>query len=74
MKLVGGKMSGRLAAVWTLSSLLSLPIQVVADVEGPFRVLYPEGSKPHRAVLLVPGCSGFTATNGINLFRNVQQN
>jgi dienelactone hydrolase len=68
MKLVGRKISGRLAAVWTVSSLLSLPIQVVADVEGPFRVLSPEGSKPHRAVLLVPGCSGFTTTNGINLY------
>jgi dienelactone hydrolase len=67
MKLVGRKISG-LASVWTVSSLLSLPIQVVADVEGPFRVLSPEGSKPHPAVLLVPGCSGFTATNGINLY------
>jgi dienelactone hydrolase len=68
MKLVGRKISRRLAAIWTVSSLLSPPIQVVADAEGPFRVLSPEGSKPHPAVLLVPGCSGFTATNGINLY------
>ena len=68
MKLVGPKISRRLAAIWTVSSLLSLPMQVVADAEGPFRVLSPEGSKPHPAVLLVPGCSGFAATNGINLY------
>ena len=68
MKLVGRKIRRRLAAVWTVSSLLSLPMQVVADAEGPFRVLSPAGSKPHPAVLLVPGCSGFTATNGINLY------
>ena len=68
MKVVGRKISRHLAAVWMVSSLLSLPMQVVAEAEGPFRVLSPEGSQPRPAVLLVPGCSGFTATNGINLY------
>jgi dienelactone hydrolase len=32
----------------------------------PFRVLSPSGDTPNSAVLLVPGCSGFVARNGIN--------
>jgi dienelactone hydrolase len=32
----------------------------------PFRVLTPAGSISNPAVLLVPGCSGFIARNGIN--------
>ena len=32
----------------------------------PFRVLSPAGGTSNPAVLLVPGCSGFTARNGIN--------
>jgi len=34
--------------------------------DEPFRVLPPAGDTPHPAVLLVPGCSGFVARNGIN--------
>ena len=34
--------------------------------DEPFRVLPPAGDQPHPAVLLVPGCSGFVARNGIN--------
>ena len=34
----------------------------------PYRVLSPIGDAPHPAVLLVPGCSGFVARNGINLY------
>jgi len=32
----------------------------------PLRVLLPSGDSSHPAVLLVPGCSGFVARNGIN--------
>src|SRR5262245_48384843 len=32
----------------------------------PFRVLAPSGSTSRPAVLLVPGCSGFIARNGVN--------
>jgi dienelactone hydrolase len=32
----------------------------------PFRVLSPSGDSSNPAVLLVPGCSGFVARNGIN--------
>src|SRR5262245_46708864 len=32
----------------------------------PFRVLSPSGDTSNPAVLLVPGCSGFVARNGIN--------
>jgi len=32
----------------------------------PLRVLAPSGSTSNSAVLLVPGCSGFVARNGIN--------
>ena len=32
----------------------------------PYRMLSPSGDAPHPAVLLVPGCSGFVATNGVN--------
>jgi dienelactone hydrolase len=34
----------------------------------PYRMLSPSGAAPHPAVLLVPGCSGFAAVNGVNLF------
>jgi dienelactone hydrolase len=33
-----------------------------------YRVLSPPGDAPHSAVLLVPGCSGFAAVNGVNLY------
>jgi len=31
-------------------------------------MLSPAGAAPHPAVLLVPGCSGFTETNGVNVY------
>jgi dienelactone hydrolase len=34
----------------------------------PYRMLSPSGAGPHPAVLLVPGCSGFAAVNGVNLY------
>lgn len=36
------------------------------SAEEPYRTLPPSGGATHPAVLLVPGCSGFTATNGVN--------
>ena len=45
--------------------VLSLP--VMAE-DAPFRVLLPAGSAPHPAVLLVPGCGGFLAVNGVNRY------
>lgn len=33
-----------------------------------YRTLSPAGPPPHRAVLLVPGCSGFNALNGVNIY------
>jgi dienelactone hydrolase len=39
-----------------------------ATAEEPYRLLLPSGAAPHPAVLLVPGCSGFVAVNGVNLY------
>jgi dienelactone hydrolase len=36
--------------------------------EEPYRVLSPAGNAPHSAVLLVPGCSGFAAVNGVSMY------
>jgi dienelactone hydrolase len=36
--------------------------------EETFRALTPSGSGQHPVVLLVPGCSGFVATGGINVY------
>ena len=36
--------------------------------EPPFRLLSPSGVSPHSAVLMVPGCSGFAANGGINVY------
>lgn len=58
------KSSCSLAVICAAFLLLSPPLAA----EEPFRVLSPAGSSPHPAVLLVPGCSGFVATNGINLY------
>jgi dienelactone hydrolase len=49
-------------------AILSWPAHAKAAAEEPFRILSPAGSTPHPAVLLVPGCSGFTATNGVSLY------
>ena len=45
--------------------MLSLSVMAA---EEPFRVVAPEGDAPHPAVLFVPGCAGFVAANGINLY------
>jgi dienelactone hydrolase len=45
--------------------VLLLSARTISATE-PYRVLPPSGDAPHPAVLLVPGCSGFVATNGVN--------
>ncbi len=46
---------------------LSRPAPVAASEEA-YRTLSPSGAAPHPAVLIVPGCSGFAATNGANIY------
>ena len=46
---------------------LSMPGNTTHAAE-PYRVLSPVGRTASPAVLLVPGCSGFVATNGVNLY------
>jgi len=53
-----------LTAICAAVLLLSSPVAA----EESFRVLSPAGAGRHPAVLLVPGCSGFVATNGVNLY------
>jgi dienelactone hydrolase len=61
---IAHKLSTLLAGFWMVATLLS---PAVADEDVP-RVLTPVGSGLHPAVLLVPGCSGFVANNGINTY------
>jgi len=49
------------------AALLLLPFRS-AGAEEPYRVWSPPGDGLHSAVLFVPGCSGFTATNEINVY------
>jgi dienelactone hydrolase len=53
-----------LAGICMAAALLS---PAAADEDG-FRVMAPGGNGLHPAVLLVPGCSGFAANNGINTY------
>jgi hypothetical protein len=46
--------------------LAALALSSMAYAAEPFRVWAPDGSAPNATVLLVPGCSGFVARNGIN--------
>jgi dienelactone hydrolase len=46
-------------AAWALTSSMAYAAET-------FRVLAPAGNAPTAAVLLVPGCSGFVARNGVN--------
>lgn len=46
---------------------LSRPAPVAASEEA-YRTLSPSGAAPHPAVLIVPGCSGFAATNGTSIY------
>lgn len=53
---------------YTAFCLLWLSSFNTMAAEQDFRALLPGGDFPHPAVLFVPGCSGFTAKNGVNYF------
>lgn len=52
-------------AVWPL---LLCPHPLAA--QQAFRLLSPSGNALHPAILLVPGCSGFTASTGVNHYED----
>src|SRR5437763_11656022 len=56
------------AVVWAAVCVLSPLAHETAAAEEPFRILSPAGSTPRPAILLVPGCSGFVAAGGVNLY------
>jgi dienelactone hydrolase len=58
--------SARMAAADAVVLSLALPAQTSAA--ELFRLLTPSGASRHPAVLLVSGCSGFIAVNGVNLY------
>jgi dienelactone hydrolase len=66
---VSKKSSSRswLCIVCLVASLLLTCSNASAE-EQEFRVLSPSANGPYPAVLLVPGCSGFAATNGANFY------
>jgi len=53
-------------AAWVILLALVLPARTSSAEQ--FRVLSPSGASRHPAVLLVSGCSGFIAFNGVNLY------
>jgi dienelactone hydrolase len=57
-------------ALWPAAVVSVTPIVLSPAIAGqtPFRVISSTGSHPQPAVLLVPGCSGFVANNGINVY------
>jgi hypothetical protein len=61
------KVLGRFVAAYLAFLALLLPSHAIAAAE-PFRVLTPPGGGSHPAVLLVSGCSGFIAFDGVNLY------
>src|SRR6476620_9209235 len=65
-----GKTIKTLGPSKSVCALLSFAVATLAAsmtfAAEPFRVLLPSGGTPYAAVLLVPGCSGFVARNGIN--------
>lgn len=42
----------------------------LAHASEDYRTLLPSGPPPHPVVLLVPGCSGFAALNGVNIYED----
>jgi len=64
--LTGVKLAARFFALFA-GVTLSLPANTTLAAE-PYRVLSPSDGTSHPAVLLVPGCSGFVASNGVNLY------
>ena len=61
------RMSGLMPAIAAGLLALWLPRHEASATE-PYRVLAPSGGTSRPAVLLVPGCSGFTALEGVNLY------
>lgn len=61
------KILRRYAAAYLTFLVLLLPGPEISAAE-PFRVFVPSGEGLHPAVLLVSGCSGFVAMNGVNLY------
>jgi dienelactone hydrolase len=57
---------GRWLTLICIAATLLLSCASASAEEQAFRILSPPGSTPHPAVLLVPGCSGFAANNGVN--------
>jgi dienelactone hydrolase len=55
-----------IVAVWAI--LLALGLSARTSSAENFRVLTPAGTSRHPAALLVSGCSGFIAINGVNLY------
>jgi dienelactone hydrolase len=56
-----------IGAISAVLLALSRPAPVAASEEA-YRTLSPSDAAPHPAVLIVPGCSGFAATNGSNVY------
>jgi dienelactone hydrolase len=48
--------------------MLLLSSQWARAADDDYRVLWPATPSPHPVVLLVPGCSGFAALNGLNIY------
>jgi dienelactone hydrolase len=57
----------RVAAHCAAFAALLLSTHLVWAAED-YRTLTPTSPPPHPAVLLVPGCSGFSALNGLNIY------
>jgi dienelactone hydrolase len=58
--------SGRWLPLICLAATLVSTCPNASAEEQAFRILSPTGNAPHPAVLFVPGCSGFAASNGVN--------
>jgi dienelactone hydrolase len=54
--------------VYVAFFVLWLSVFAIAVAAEPYRTWSPTSDGAHPAVLLVPGCSGFTAPDGINLY------
>lgn len=54
---------------WVTAIALGAASQPAKAVDEAFRALRPEGIGQHPAVLFVPGCSGFVATNEMNIYQ-----
>ena len=61
------RMSRLMSSIGAGLLALTLPRHGASATE-PYRVLAPSDGTPHGAVLLVPGCSGFVALEGVNLY------